>query len=138
MLDKIERRPVSVFFREPMSPHNEFTSGYVERPKKPIDLRMIRKNLSDGVYKSINDWGMDVRQIWSNAQSSYTTDHPIYMIAYELSAWFEKKWVEYPRTEQEGWMKKVKKLRALVGRLNETMPIKRDLIPPLEDSKFGH
>jgi hypothetical protein len=135
MLDKIEKRPISVFFRDPMSSETEYMSGYLERPKKPMDLRAVRKAVLDGTYKTINEWGADIRLIWSNAQYCYPQDSPISMMAAELSAWFEKKSTEYPRSEQENWMKKVKKLRVRVRELHETMPIKRELIPPAESSK---
>jgi hypothetical protein len=135
MLDKIEKRPVAQFFKEPLTADSEYMSGYVEVPQRPMDLGTIRKKLNSGAYSTISEWGADVRQIWWNAQSIYPKESPIHIIAHELSDWFERKWSEYPRTRQEQWMKKVTKLGRLVKWLNERMPVKKDLIPQPEELK---
>jgi hypothetical protein len=129
MLDKIEKRPIASFFRDAPSPDTEYMGGYLERPKKPMDLRTVRQRLVDGTYKTMNEWGVDVRLIWSNAHSCYPPESPIYLIALELSAWFEKKWANYPRTQAEHWATKLKKIRPKIRQLRDGMPIRTDLIP---------
>jgi hypothetical protein len=128
MLEKIEKRPISVFFRDtPADPR--YIEESLDRPTKPMDLRTVRRNITGGAYKTMNDWGSDIRLIWCNAQSCYPPDTPMHLMAFELSNWFEKKWASYPRTEAEHWANKVKKLRSKIRQLHEGMPVLADLIP---------
>ncbi|OHT01825.1 Bromodomain containing protein [Tritrichomonas foetus] len=136
LTEKIEKHPISEPFRDQSNNNNntdfQFSSLKI---KENVDLVTIKKRLSEGHYKCINDWGKDVRLIWSNAQQYYPADMPIHVMAQDLSEWFEKKWLDYPRTKEEQWAKKLKKVQTLISALNESFPIDNAFIPEKEETK---
>ena len=128
MLDKIEKHPISELFRDKPSAIDDRYSTSLIEPEKYMDLKIVRKKLEEGQYKCINDWGSDVRMIWKNAQDNYP-DSAISLMAADLSRWFEKRWGEYPRTEEEQWAKKLKKVEASVRNLTSKFPIDKSFLP---------
>ena len=129
MLDKIEAHPLSELFREPAEPGDERYAGYLDKSKKPMDLSTVRKKLNENQYKCIGECHNDIRLIWSNAISSYPESSNIYKMASDMSNIFEKKWGDYPRTKEEWWYQKLKKVQKSVKYLHDNFPIMKSLLP---------
>lgn len=128
VLDKLEKRPISEPFRQAAKYDSDYYSGYIEKPKKPMDFSIIKKKIIDGHYNTIIEFGNDVRLVFSNAQQSYTPDNPVHMMAHELSDFFSRMWNEYPKTEYEYWYANIKKFQKKIKLLAQTSPIQRELL----------
>lgn len=133
MLDKIEKRPISGIFNQQSNLFENHNSKYINKPKKVMDFQTIRKKLTEGQYKTMNEWGQDVRLIFSNANICFKEDSPIYKMAQDLSEWFERKWNDYPRSEEEQWVKKLRKVQESVKFLSDHFPIDKAFIPEKEE-----
>lgn len=134
MLDKIEKHPISQIFATQSKLFENHFIKYTSKPKKAMDLQTIRKKLTEGQYKTMNECGQDIQLIFSNTTSCFKEDSPIYAMAQDLSEWFDKKWIEYPRTEEEQWVKKIRKVQESVKLLSEHFPIDKSFIPEKEDN----
>lgn len=135
MLDKIEKHPISQIFMQQSNLNDSHFSKYIDKQKKVMDFKTIRKKIIDKQYKSMNEWGQDVRIIFSNAKNNFKDDSPIYKMGQDLSEWFENKWNDYPRSEEELWVKKLRKIQESIKYLSEHFPIEKSFIPDKEDAK---
>lgn len=134
MLDKLQKHPISELFLEQPNYTDKRFSGYTDKPKKPMDLKKVREKIKDNQYKCINEWGTDVRLVWSNIISCYPSDSPLTKMAQTLSSWFEERWKDYPRTEQEQWVQKLKKVQDSFSYLKDNFPLDKTFIPEKEDN----
>ena len=126
--EKLEQRPIARYFLEinPMTlehPTSERDMSY------PVDLTAIKRKLLDGKYSHIKEWAVDVRHVWTSTRRRDDPDGNFDRMAQCLSNWFEKKWNDFPRSEEEDWAQKVQKLSALVTEICERKPIRKELIP---------
>lgn len=133
MLEKIEKHPISEIFMQQSNLFDNHYAKYIDKQKKVMDFKTIRKKLTDGQYKCMNEWGQDVRLIFSNAKNNFKDDSPIYKMAQDLSDWFESKWNDYPRSEEEQWVKKLRKVQESVKFLSDHFPIDKTFIPEKEE-----
>ena len=127
ILRKLEQRPISTYFKEVDGTTLEHSS-YERDSKHPIDFTGVRRNMANGQYQSIKDWGEDIQWILSHVRPRKDTEY-YDMMARELYAWFEKKWREYPRSEHEMWFNKLNQVKETVEKLYSNMPVKKVLIP---------
>ena len=129
ILDKIESHHISELFKQPSEPGDERYAGYLDIPKKPMDFSTIRKKLNENQYKCIGECYSDIRLVFSNAMTSYPESSGIYKMASDSSNWFEKKHADYPRTKEEYWFQKIKKIQKEIKYLHDNFPISKSLLP---------
>ena len=80
-LDKIEEDPQSFTFREPVPWKDLGLLDYPRIIKKPMDLKTVRRNLTQGKYKKFETFYKDVSIIWTNCKGYNIAGSEIYKIA---------------------------------------------------------
>ena len=139
IMDKLERRPICQFFIE-VKPSNLDRTFYVREHAReantPCDLTGVRSKLTKGEYKSVNEWAMDIRYIWTHTRPKNDVEGHYDTIAGELLKYFEKKWTDFPRSEQELWSREFKKAGNLTAKVCEKMPpVYEALLPKEKDEE---
>jgi hypothetical protein len=86
---KLKRADKDGWFSEPVNV--ELVPSYLDFIKTPMDLGTVERKLSEGLYKTVEDWAQDVRLIWENCRTfNIEDDNPIRIKGDELSALFEE------------------------------------------------
>ena len=133
IMDKLEARPICKFFIEVKPANLDRTLYFREHSRDtnaPFDLAGVRQKLANGEYKSVNEWAMDIRYIWTHTRPKNDTEQHYDAIASELLRYFEKKWAEFPRSERENWARQLKKAGALAAKVYDKMPkVCAELLP---------
>lgn len=117
ILEKLDKKPTSGPFKQPVA--TDINPRYNEIVKQPMNLAQVQLSLKSYKYQTVMEFASDVRLIWYNAMIYYQTDDPKYLIAADLSKWFENKLQNYPQTINEKWMMKFKKLHTRIKNLIE-------------------
>lgn len=121
ILEKLDKKPTSGPFKNPVPLDNN--PRYNEIVKFPMNLEQVKLSLQNDKYHTIMEFAADVRLIWYNSMCYYPQDDPKYIIAMDLSKWFENKLQNYPQNVNERWMMKFKKLHARIKNLlNNPIP----------------
>lgn len=123
ILNEIDKMHISVFFNKTTPNYQqthpkEFDSNTTE----PMDLSTVRDNLRNEQYDTVLKWGHDMRLIFYNSLAFFEPGNPMYLMAEELQKWFEKRYMNFPRTSHEEWQMKLRKTRKLVKKLIENAP----------------
>lgn len=121
ILDRIEKMHISEPFKEKVA-NDSRNQGYYDVISDPIDLSIVRKNLDEGTYPSVLEFIKDMRQVFYNAMSFYPYGHPHFLMAQDLSEWFEKKLKKFPRTSHEEWLIRLERAQIKVNHLIEKAP----------------
>lgn len=96
---------------------------YASSGKDPIDLSKVNEKLLNREYKTVIEWGLDVRKALNTWIAVFQTeDHPIADMACDLQEWFEKKFHKFPRNQNEQWLMELKKASELCQKLIDTAP----------------
>lgn len=89
VMDKLKRRKISeVFFKPLDQAFEDLPTDYDQKITKLIDLSIIRDNLVNGTYNTVEDWKKDVNIIWENIFNIYVNNELPYLIAKELQEVF--------------------------------------------------
>jgi hypothetical protein len=86
------------------------------------DLEACRSKLMTEEYESVIHFGMDVRKVFAGHIQAYPPGHPIFQMACDLQEWFEKRFMQFPRTQHELWMMNLEKARKKVASLIRKAP----------------
>lgn len=121
ILEKIEKMHISEPFKQKVA-NDSHNQGYYDVISDPIDLSVVRKKIEEGTYLTALEYIKDMRQIFYNSMSFYQYGHPHFLIAQDLSEWFEKKLKKFPRTAHEEWLIKLERAKLKVNRLIEKAP----------------
>ena len=122
ILDKIEKMHISQFFKTKTVSDETHNKNYYSIISTPMDLATCRENLVNEQYDSVLKFGSDVRLIFDNAMQYYPPGDPIFMMAQELHNWFEKKFQSFPRSSNEKWLMKLRKIQGKVDKLIMNAP----------------
>ena len=107
--EKLINWPICNPFVEKVDPERDGAPDYYEVIAEPMALQMVKQNLRDGKYDSIQAWQRDVNLIWDNAQK-YNGDDTLYTyMALEARLWFDKQMKRFPSTQEEEWMGKIQR-----------------------------
>ena len=118
ILDKLYLKPTSRPFQTPLV-NDEGIISQNNVIQQPMDLETVRNKVTKDKYQTIKDFSDDVRLIWYNAQSYYPQDHPLTLMAADLSTWFEGKLKNYPVTAEDKWLMKLHKAQQKLNDLIE-------------------
>lgn len=123
MLDEIGKKRISSFFDKTTSNYAQtHTKEFDSNTSEPMDLSTVRDNLQKEQYDTVEKWGHDMRLIFYNSLSFFEPDDPLYMMAEELQKWFEKRYINFPRTSHEEWQMTLHKTQKLVKKLIKNAP----------------
>jgi hypothetical protein len=93
-------------FREPVDWQSLGLFDYPQIIKKPMDLGLVKKNLTAGKYKSIHEAAADVRLIWKNCMTYNADGSDFYLLAEDMGKAFEEKFkkivAEFGEQPEEG------------------------------------
>ena len=112
IIQLLKKHPCAEPFLKPVDPQAMNMPNYSDHVKSPIDLSTIEKNLKSGNYPSTYQFGLDVRQIWSNSWMYNARDSHIYIMTMEISSYFEKLFKDMenlPLIESKGEMYEMRK-----------------------------
>eukprot|EP00468_Gymnochlora_sp_CCMP2014_P014486 CAMPEP_0167767374 /NCGR_PEP_ID=MMETSP0110_2-20121227/16014_1 /TAXON_ID=629695 /ORGANISM="Gymnochlora sp., Strain CCMP2014" /LENGTH=487 /DNA_ID=CAMNT_0007655805 /DNA_START=273 /DNA_END=1736 /DNA_ORIENTATION=+ len=84
-------------FREPVDPVKLNIPTYHNIITKPMDLGTIKSKLLQGVYMDVDEFGADVRLVWSNAIKFNGKTSGVSKMAMELSSYFEERFRKIQR-----------------------------------------
>ena len=138
-MKKIQEMQTSKPFEE-LPPQNEpLGQQFRDLIDGPIDLKTVRQKLRDQEYKSVIEWGSEMRRVFWGWISFYQNEerergHPIVQMAMDLQNWFEKKFNAYPRSKNEQWLMKLDKARRKCDKLIQTAP-PMELLPEYFECK---
>lgn len=91
VLRAMQRNPDAAPFLVPVDWKALKLSSYPKIVKHPMDLGTVEAKLQANRYATVNDFGADVRLIWTNAQTFNLEGSEIYELATMLSEDFEAK-----------------------------------------------
>ena len=83
--------PIAEPFTVPISSDAPFAEAYFEKIKKPMDLSTVKRNLSNNVYNTIDQWAADFNLVFDNAVSFNGEDDIISSYAMYLKTKFAKR-----------------------------------------------
>eukprot|EP01128_Nolandella_sp_AFSM9_P000411 TRINITY_DN10571_c0_g1_i1.p1 TRINITY_DN10571_c0_g1~~TRINITY_DN10571_c0_g1_i1.p1 ORF type:complete len:390 (+),score=53.79 TRINITY_DN10571_c0_g1_i1:210-1379(+) len=90
LVDQLIHHPYGAPFSSPVDPVALKIPAYFDIVQHPQDLGTVRKNLLSGKYKSVFEFGEDVRLVWRNALKFNHPDSDIHMMSQTLFALFEE------------------------------------------------
>ncbi|GAB5356308.1 hypothetical protein AAMO2058_000279600 [Amorphochlora amoebiformis] len=79
--------------------------------KRPMDLGTIEKRIFDGFYSTANEFALDVRLVWSNAQKYNLPMSDIYKMSESLSRFFERRFAKLAKSTIKNKRKRQAELR---------------------------
>jgi E1A/CREB-binding protein len=90
VLKKLTDHECSWIFMQPVDPVELNLPDYFDIIKTPMDLGSIKKRMENNCYKSISEFGADVRLTFDNAVSYNGDGSDVCKVAREMKAAFEK------------------------------------------------
>lgn len=90
ILQKLRAHHSSTPFLEPVDVDGLGLDDYYDVVSDPMDLSTVDRKLRNGEYNTVNSFAAEVRRIWQNAFSYNPKGSPVYTMALEMSAYFEK------------------------------------------------
>ena len=85
---------------------------YYEIIHDPMCLAIVRTKLACGEYPTVEAWSTDVNQIWKNA-IKYNGEGSLFaQMALEAQLWFEAKLKKFPKSAEDEWTMKMRKVTA--------------------------
>lgn len=134
LFDRICAMHLSEPFQKPVISDGNHNPGYHDVVKNPMDLGTIREKLINRQYNTAQEWADDVRLVWYNALSYNYKNSSTFLMAQQLSDYFEKKWKRFPRSFEEQWMMRLERVEAKVNSLIESAPsMKPPAIFPVDE-----
>lgn len=116
-MDKLDAKLISAPFRDEVTRLEVLVPEIAAVLKPPLDLASIRKNVTSDKYESVQDWGDDMRALWKWGQMALEKN-PLGAMAADLSTCFEKQFADFPRCQNELWLRDFnttrRKLRTLI------------------------
>jgi hypothetical protein len=94
----------------------------VADPPDLPDLETCRARFDNEEYRSVIEWGLDIRKVFSGHLQHHPPGHPLFQMAWDLQEWFEKRFAEFPRSSHELWVMNLEKARHKVQRLIAKAP----------------
>jgi hypothetical protein len=120
--EKIMRLPIASAFCLPVDPQRDNCPDYFDKIKKPMDLSLVHKKLTENQYPSVDRWKEDMNLIWKNA-TLYNSDRSfLYGVAKELNDFLKRKCENIPTTETQLWHYKVGRAHAQLVKLLDAKP----------------
>lgn len=92
IIDRIIAKPESEVFHEPVPWKELGLVDYLKVIKHPCDLSTVKKNLKANKYPTKEHAVVDIRQIWQNAMVYNALDSSVYIVAQQLSSFFEQQY----------------------------------------------
>lgn len=96
ILRQLKKKNEAGPFLQPVDPVALGIPHYPQIVTKPMDLFTVEKKLTDGVYKDVEEFSTDMRQIWQNCYLFNGSDAPLSKWANTLSTLFEKQLLKMP------------------------------------------
>lgn len=106
-MDKLEKRPICQYFID-VNPLESDSAVQVQGVKRPPNLRAVRLKLQRSEYKNINEWAVDIDYVFKRACPKDDKSRHYELMALEMRRFFRKKWRQFPRSEREHWIMRVK------------------------------
>ena len=114
-----EKHVSSEFFKIIEYPPSKNTRG--DEKRKTIEI--IYSSLNNDLYTK-GDWIKSVRTLFQIVMNEYRENSVIYLIASDLSEWFEKKIKLIPKNAQERWLAEYSKAQKEAEFVLNNIPIK--------------
>ena len=127
IMDRIMKRPCFTVFLNPVNPDEDGARGYYDVVRHPIDLSQIKQNLINNKYKDIEQWAIDMRHIWSNAEKFNKKESIMCSFALEFKKHFRKEYKLLKTYIFKKWTKEASNLKNKLDLLLDSPP---DLISP--------
>jgi hypothetical protein len=121
ILDKLKKKRIAEPFHKKLVPDQSQNQKYADLPDL-LDLDMCRSKLQTEEYESVIQFGIDVRKVFSGNIQAHPPGHPIFQMACDLQEWFEKRFLQFPRSQHELWMMNLEKARKKVASLIKKAP----------------
>lgn len=96
ILRQLKKKNEAVPFLQPVDPVALGIPHYPDIVKRPMDLSTVERNLTEGIYKEVEEFTTDMRQIWQNCYAFNGSDAPLSKWANTLSSVFEKQLLKMP------------------------------------------
>lgn len=96
ILRQLKKKSEAGPFLQPVDPVALNIPHYPDIIKNPMDLFTVEKKLTDGVYKDVEEFSADMRQIWQNCYTFNGSDAPLSKWANTLSSLFERQLLKMP------------------------------------------
>lgn len=93
ILKELRKNRMAIYFLEPVDPEKLNIPDYFQIIKEPMDFGTIYQKLCTGQYNSIEQFGQDMRLVFSNAQTYNPSQTEVHTYATQLSKMFEKRFV---------------------------------------------
>lgn len=131
LLQRLKKHNCVGPFLQPVDVEGLGLWDYYDIVPEPMDLGTVEKKLKNGDYSSVDEFGTDIRKIWSNAMAYNTEGSAIYNMTLKISQYFERIFKEIedvPFNDKVFELeKKVKMLTQQIASLNkpETLSAKK-------------
>lgn len=96
IIRQLKRKNEAAPFLQPVDPVALGIPHYPDIIKNPMDLSTVEKKLTEGLYKEVEEFSSDMRQIWQNCYTFNGGDSPLSKWANTLSTLFEKQLLKMP------------------------------------------
>lgn len=94
---------------------------YRDLVSEAVDLATVRERLANRTYKSVIEWGLELRKVFWGWISFHQNDgHPVAQMALDIQEWFEKRFARYPRSCDEEWLFRLEDAMKLCQKLVDT------------------
>ncbi|OHT07175.1 bromodomain-containing protein [Tritrichomonas foetus] len=122
IVEKLTKLAISLPFQQKLTEKDGLPCQIHDIIERPMDLSIIKRNLDDGRYKSIQQWEQDMRLIWDNATLLYRPGTPIYAMAKDCIDWFDKQMESFSRSKSERWLVRFNKTHQKLQKLVDSYP----------------
>lgn len=96
-------------------------TDYMEFVKRPMWLKLVKKNLKDGKYHTIKEFMDDMNLIWSNCQAYNSPNSTYGILALECKLIFKKKVSKIAESSDEKWIRKLQKISQQINESARTL-----------------
>jgi hypothetical protein len=112
--------PLTSPFRVPVDPVRDNAPTYFQVVSSPMDLTTMKRKLSDGSYKSSNEFVDDFYLICDNAIKFNGESSLFAFIALDLKNWITEQYRNKPTSSEDEWHRK---LTDVIDRLRDHIQV---------------
>lgn len=125
--------PMASIFVNPFVPDESIAESYYKIVKNPMDLKSVKKGISDGKYKTISQWENDFKLIFENAINYNGRDSIISGCAKYLQNKLEQKVKDLEYQNLKTFEDQLIKLRNKLALLMANPPVKSGIRPQIQE-----
>ena len=116
--------PIAIYFRKLPDPGVDCPQDYYQIITKPISFEQIINKIMYNEYNSVNEWIMDIDQIWINCEIYNGENSILTLVTTELKRMFAKYSREVKAYTFEGYCDETFRLQQKIEDLLENPPVK--------------